>query len=107
MIYPVDSAIHLLNNRDQVYTRAVNPSCLQILRLDEIRDDKYDVIMTTAHDIICEKNCTKKILLELSHLTLLAYFPPTTLLLTCILQWHTGVCDEMFDVNSKIAQTKY
>ena len=22
------------------------------------------------------------------------------------LQWHTGVCEEMFDVNSKIAQTK-
>ena len=65
MIYPVDSAIHLLNNRDQVYTRAVNPPHLQILRLDEIRDDKYDVIMAMAHDIICEKNCTKKILLEL------------------------------------------
>ena len=42
-------------------------------------------------------------LLELKHLTQLVYFPPITLLL--ILQWHTGVCEETFDVNSKIAQT--
>ena len=68
MIYPVDSAIHLLNNWDQVYTRAVNPSCLQILRIDG-KGMINDVIMTTAHDNICEKNCTKKMLLELSHLT--------------------------------------
>ena len=34
---------------------------------------------------------------------LTGYFPPITLLL--ILQWHTGVCEEAFDVNSKIAQT--
>ena len=33
----------------------------------------------------------------------MAYFAPITLLL--ILQWHTGVCEETFDVNSKIAQT--
>ena len=33
---------------------------------------------------------------------ILAYFVPITLLL--ILQWHTGVCEETFDVNSKIAQ---
>ena len=39
------------------------------------------------------------------NLTLWAYFPPITLLL--ILQWHTRVCEEMFDVNSKIAQTMY
>ena len=39
-------------------------------------------------------------------LTWLAYFPPITLL--PILQWHTGVCEETFDVNSKIAQrSKY
>ena len=42
-------------------------------------------------------------LLESKHLTWLTYFPPITLLL--ILQWHTGVCEEMFDVNSKITQT--
>ena len=29
----------------------------------------------------------------------MAYLPPITLLL--ILQWHTGVCEETFDVNSK------
>ena len=34
----------------------------------------------------------------------MAYFPPITLLLI-ILQWHTGVCEETFGVNSKIAQT--
>ena len=33
---------------------------------------------------------------------ILAYFVPITLLL--ILQWHTRVCEETFDVNSKIAQ---
>ena len=59
MIYPVDSAIHLLNNRDQVYTRAVNPSCLQILRFDG-RGMINDVIMAMAHDIICEKKLHKK-----------------------------------------------
>ena len=37
-------------------------------------------------------------------LTLLVYFPPITSL--PILQWHTGVCEETFDVNSKIAQTR-
>ena len=50
MIYPVDSTIHLLNNWDQVYTRAVNPSCLQILRIDG-KGMINDVIMTMAHDI--------------------------------------------------------
>ena len=33
----------------------------------------------------------------------MAYFPTITSLL--ILQWHTGVCEETFGVNSKIAQT--
>ena len=37
-------------------------------------------------------------------LTWLVYFPAITLLL--ILQWHTGVCEETFNVNIKIAQTK-
>ena len=37
-------------------------------------------------------------------MTLLVYFPTITLLL--ILQWHTRVCEETFDVNIKIAQTK-
>ena len=43
-------------------------------------------------------------LLELlQHFTgYLVYFPPITLLLT--LQWHTGVCEETFNVNSKMAQ---
>ena len=36
-------------------------------------------------------------------LTWLAYFPLITLL--PILQWHTGVCEETFDVSGKIAQT--
>ena len=51
-----------------IYTRAVNPPHLQILRIDG-KGMINDVIMTTAHDIICEKNCTKKMLLELQHLT--------------------------------------
>ena len=59
MIYPVDSAIHLLNNWDQVYTRAVNPSCLQILRIDG-KGMINDVIMTTAHDITCKKKLCEK-----------------------------------------------
>ena len=55
----MDSAIHLLNNWDQVYTRAVNPSCLQILRIDG-KGMINDLIMTTAHDIICEKKTAQK-----------------------------------------------
>ena len=58
----------------------------------------------TAHDVICaekQKNA-KKTLLELQHLTWLVYFPPIILLL--ILQWHTGVCEETFDINSKMAK---
>ena len=104
MIYPVDSAIHLLNNRDQVYTRAVNPSCLQILRIDG-KGMINDVIMTTAHDIInCEKNCTKRYCWN-CHIwpNWLSSHQPHYCL--CYLQWHTGVCEEMFDVNSKITQT--
>ena len=46
------------------HSRAVNPPHLQILRIDG-KGMINDVIMTTAHDIICEKNCAKKILLEL------------------------------------------
>ena len=42
--------------------------------------------------------------LELYHLTLLVYFPPITLLL--ILQKHTRVCEETFDVKSTIAQIR-
>ena len=53
---------------NQVYTRAVNPPHLQILRIDG-KGMINDVIMTTAHDNICEKKGTKKMLLELSHLT--------------------------------------
>ena len=34
---------------------------------------------------------------------IVTFDPPITLLL--LLQWHTGVCEETFDVNSKIAQT--
>ena len=30
---------------------------------------------------------------------------PTDHIILLILQWHTGVCEETFDVNSKIAQT--
>ena len=45
----------------------------------------------------------KKTLLALQHLILLVYFPPVTLF--NILQWHTGVYEETFDVNNKIAQT--
>ena len=44
--------------------RAVNPPRLQILRIDG-KGMINDVIMTTAHDIICEKNCAKKMLFEL------------------------------------------
>ena len=51
----------------------------------------------------------KKTLLALQHLTWFAYFPPVTLFnitMAClILQWHTGVYEETFDVNNKIAQT--
>ena len=34
---------------------------------------------------------------------IVTFDPPITLLL--LLQWHTGVCEETFDVNRKIAQT--
>ena len=47
------------------------------------------------------KKCAKKMVFDL----ILAYFAPITLLL--ILQWHTGVCEETFDVNSKIALPSY
>ena len=36
----------------------------------------------------------------------MVYFPPITLLLTCILQWHARVCEETFNVNSKIDQIR-
>ena len=65
-----------------------------------------DVIMHTSHDVICEKKTREKdgagiVIFDL----ILAYFAPITLLL--ILPWHTGVCEETFDVNSKIAELSY
>ena len=75
--------------------RVVNPPCPQILRID--REGTIDkVIMHSAYDVICH-------LFKLYNLTWLAYYPPITLLL--ILQWHTRVCEETFNVNSKITQT--
>ena len=44
-----------------------------------------------------QKKRAKMMLLELEHLTLLVYFPPIMLLL--ILQWHTRIYEETFDVN--------
>ena len=75
--------------------RVVNPPCPQILRID--REGTIDkVIMHSTYDVICH-------LFKLYNLTWLAYYPPITLLL--ILQWHTRVCEETFNVNSKITQT--
>ena len=44
---------------NQVYTRAVNPPHLQILRIDG-KEMINDVIMTTAHDIIVKKTAQKR-----------------------------------------------
>ena len=50
-----------------------------------------------------EKNARKKYCWNIVTFDLLAYFPPITLL--PLLHLHTGVCEETFIVNSKIAQT--
>ena len=56
-----------------------------------------DVIMHMVHVVICKKRR------ENDDVGIVTFDPPITLLL--LLQWHTGVCEETFDVNSKIAQT--
>ena len=73
-------------------TRAVNPLRLQILRIDG-EGMINDVIMHTAHDVIGEKKNVQK------RCCWNCYIGPNWL------TSHTGVCEEMFDVNSRIAQT--
>ena len=55
-IYPVDSTIHLLNNRG---LPGCQPPRLQILRIDG-GGMINDIIMHMAHDVICEKNAQKR-----------------------------------------------
>ena len=95
-----------LSSRDtHLYTvRAVKSLHLQILRFDG-GGMINDVIMHTSHDVICEKKRVKKMVGIVIFDLILAYFAPITLLL--ILKWHTRVCEETFDVNSKIAQLSY
>ena len=107
MEYPISRGLNLEKNvsafpRDQQRAcnnkvRAVNPPCLQILRIDG-EGMINDIIMHMAHDAICKKKRREKDVVGI-----VTFDPPITLLL--LLQWHTGVCEEMFDVNGKIAQT--
>ena len=59
----------------------------------------------TAHDLICDKKkkC-KKDVVGIVKFDLIDLLPTNPSLL--ILQRHTGVCEEKFDVNSKIAQIR-
>ena len=107
MEYPISRGLNLKKNtrafpRGQKRAchnkvRAVNPPRLQILRIDG-EGMIYDVRMHMAHDIIRKKKRHEKDVVGF-----VTFDPPITLLL--LLQWHTGVCEETFDVNSKIAQT--
>ena len=79
--------------------RAVNPPCLQMLRID--REGVIgDIIMHGTWRHLCKKYLLTQIIMNLQCLTWLFYFSPITLFR--ILQWHiyhTGVYEETFDVN--------
>ena len=89
----------------QVYTRPVNLPHLQILRIDGIRDDKWcHNDYGTWHHLwkkLHKKDVVGIITFDLIN-WLTSHQPHYCLY---YLQWHTRVCEEMFDVNSKIAQT--
>ena len=68
-----------------------------------LRDIQKTAARETTHDVICEKKTREKDVVGIVKLTYLVCSPQITLLL--ILQWHTGVFEETFDVNRKIAQT--
>ena len=91
---------------NQVYTRPVNLPHLQILRIDGIRDDKWcHNDYSTWHHLwkkLHKKDVVGIITFDLIN-WLTSHQPHYCLY---YLQWHTRVCEEMFDINSKIAQTK-
>ena len=105
MEYPISRGLNLEKNvsafpRDQQRAcnnkvRAVNPPCLQILRIDG--EGMINDIITHMASFVKKKRREKDVV------GIVTFDPPITLLL--LLQWHTGVCEEMFDVNGKIAQT--
>ena len=58
-----------------------------------------DVIMHGTLRHLWKKKTREKDVVGIVTFDLTGYFPPITLLL--ILQWHTGVCEETFDVKRR------
>ena len=65
-----------------------------------------DVIMQTAHDVICEKKTRKKNIVGIVTFDLISLLPTNYIIAYITMAYRSsGVCEEKFVVNSKIAQT--
>ena len=86
----------------RVYVRAVNPPSLQILRIDGERMI-HDVIIDSTWRHLWQKNPPKRCC---RNCNIWPNWFTSHQSLVLILQQHTGVWEETFDFNSKIAQIK-